>query len=298
MRINNRLEITMAIGLSIAFISSCNQVDPEETEDTDTVDHPPWVWQCEESGNNQDADPADLYPMVDNAKWSFHRYGGLEHIGNDILVLDQDSWENLTMTQVTYEGGTAFMIEDSPNVNNKVTQNWHVASGNSVFRAHKEEFKDYDPDTILLSIDYYLGATQSQVSGIDEYLDGFKRFDFDWMDKTEGWSEVLAYNRMVNIDQTGNNGTIGEESVRVHEFTVEATDETVVVPAGTFEHCMKVKRARLREPDSNASEAETRADIKRSWFCPGIGKVKEQEVNDDPRTEELLYYCIPGGLCC
>jgi len=56
------------------------------------------------------------------------------------------------------------------------------------------------------------------------------------------------------------------------EATIESTDETVTVPAGTFSHCIKVVgRGEKRSGYMNRS---TVAVEETSWFCPKIGLVR------------------------
>ena len=59
------------------------------------------------------------------------------------------------------------------------------------------------------------------------------------------------------------------------QWTVEALDESVTVPAGTF---TALRVYRVGEEDGQAS--------KRYWFVKGVGKVKEV----GKQTEELMSY--------
>jgi hypothetical protein len=281
------------------FVMGCAQEDPDEIdgEDGGTASHPPWVWQCAVPGSGG-AGTGSYFPTSGGSQWSYHRHGGLDLTDSGDLVPDDDTWENLTVEEVDYQGEAAFLFQDSPNRQGEVTKNWLLEKGDVVLRAHKEEFDEDDLDTEILVVDYYLGIAVSEVPDIDYYEDGFKRFDERWLDQAPGWAEIVAYNRKATLDLTGTEGNLNKETVRVHQFEVEAVGETVTVAAGTFDGCLKIKRERMREPGSNATDNERFGDVKRYWFCPGVGKVKEQEVNDDPRTEELLYHCIPDGLCC
>jgi hypothetical protein len=63
-------------------------------------------------------------------------------------------------------------------------------------------------------------------------------------------------------------GTRWEVNSRFH-VTIENADETVTVPAGTFESCVKVvTRSSLMEKQKIASEQGI------TWYCPGVGMVK------------------------
>jgi hypothetical protein len=55
-------------------------------------------------------------------------------------------------------------------------------------------------------------------------------------------------------------------------------NETVTVPAGTFNNALKVQRERPDKEDS----------ARTYWLVPGIGKVKE----DGERLEELVSYDV------
>ncbi|MDJ0766757.1 MAG: hypothetical protein QNJ97_27540 [Myxococcota bacterium] len=287
----------------LPLIFGCSQTDPDEG--IDEVDggvvHPPWVWQCTDTTVDEVTEGMSHYPIANGgvaAKWSYRHFGGLELVGIDTLVEDPDSWENITMDGVQYQGATAYVVQDTPTQSGKVTRNWLREKDGVVTRVHKEEYAESDLTSPIVAVNYYLGTQQSVLPDIDYYEEGFKRFDDTWLTKEPGWSEVVSYNRMVTLDLTGTEGNVNQEAVRTHRFTIESKTETVAVPAGTFTGCVRILRERLREPDDNATELEKRSDIKRFWFCPGIGKVKEQQVITDPRTEELLYYCVPGGLCC
>jgi hypothetical protein len=61
---------------------------------------------------------------------------------------------------------------------------------------------------------------------------------------------------------------------KADKFQVQAVEETVTVPAGTFT-CLKVKRT-----DSGAT----------AWFARGVGKVKQTSDT----TAELVSFSIPG----
>lgn len=75
--------------------------------------------------------------------------------------------------------------------------------------------------------------------------------------------------------------TRGETTRRVSKteaWTVEAVDEQVTVPAGTFS-CIRVRRRSL-----------TGQSDKTYWFARGVGKVKES----GGQLEELETFTIPG----
>jgi serine/threonine-protein kinase len=73
----------------------------------------------------------------------------------------------------------------------------------------------------------------------------------------------------------------GREKVvaNAEDWVVEATDEVVTVPAGSFS-CLRIRR---RNPKSNTDSTY--------WFAPGVGKVKEE--SPPLEFEELVAYSIP-----
>ncbi len=302
----------MGIGLAVFAIVGCNQTDPDQEQDgtdSDTVAPAPiWTWTCAENAPSQSTEGMPYFPVGDGVTLSYWHFGGLE-LDNGAWIDNEDSWENVTMVEdADFSGpdggvGPFFMVEDTPSQNlRKVTRDWLVEKDGVVRRVHKKEFIDGTPDDPILEVNYYLGDVQpvfqDETIEVDEYQAGFKRFDEKWLTKAPGWSEVVTYNRKV---VTG--GDAANEETRSHRFTVVALQQTVTVAAGTFESCIQIKRERLYDgdfnPDPNDPNA-TRGSIKQYWFCPGVGKVKEQEIVDDgnPRNEELLYHSVSNGLSC
>jgi len=82
---------------------------------------------------------------------------------------------------------------------------------------------------------------------------------------------------------------------------VEATDETVKVPAGAFDRCVRVKTTvRLRVANEGSPEADEtynrskgfREGEKWMWFAPGVGIVKaEHRHANGKRTVVELTSC-------
>jgi hypothetical protein len=89
----------------------------------------------------------------------------------------------------------------------------------------------------------------------------------------EGWSYSSSIRETVRQD----NGTVQEKD-QTYVWHVVAVNETVVVPAGTFTHVIKVQRDR---PDKDGKE-------RYYWLVPGVGKIKE----DGERLEELSAYDV------
>ncbi len=86
------------------------------------------------------------------------------------------------------------------------------------------------------------------------------------------WSET--YTEVAVTAATGQS----KSSAKAATWTVEATDESVTTPAGTFS-CLRVRRR------SGSSTSD-----KVYWFAKGVGKVKES----GGQLEELSEYSLPG----
>jgi hypothetical protein len=311
--LSNVVKASVVLLIVAAFTTfGCDQKNPDEPDDgtdSDTVaPSPVWTWTCDDEAPDESTQGMSHYPLGDGAKLSYWHFGGLEE-DNGSWIDNEDSWENVTTVQDTDfsdahgHPGPFFMVEDTPTQNlRKVTRDWLQEENGVILRVHKKEAIEDSPDDPILEVDYYLGDKKpifiDDTIMVDEYQDGFKRFDNKWLSQEPGWSEVVSYNRQ---DVTG--GIESKEETRSHRFTVVALDQTVIVAAGTFEGCIQIKRERLNDTDFNPDPDDpngTRGTVKQYWFCPGVGKVKEKEIVDDdnPRTEELLYHCVPDGLCC
>ncbi len=69
-----------------------------------------------------------------------------------------------------------------------------------------------------------------------------------------------------------------EDKDKTYIWRVEAVNETVVTPAGTFTNVIRIKRER----------GDKENQVRTYWLAPGIGKVKE----DGERLEELVSYDV------
>lgn len=78
--------------------------------------------------------------------------------------------------------------------------------------------------------------------------------------------------------KAGTSWTIGESTT-----TVEAIDETVTVPAGVFDNCI---RCDYTMPDISSIKVKITSCTR--WFKPGIGKVKIEMVSNGWRSLFLL----------
>jgi hypothetical protein len=251
----------------------------------------PWLWSmcllcglgCSQKDPNGDADPDkdagpragsaakddagpragsvadDYYPMVAGSTLTYRHSGS------------GTPWDDKTQVRATKVGGDdAYLTEGAPDPKGETSENTIIRIGTRILRSHKRELK----------------ADVAQ--GTVDYEPGFIRFDAAWVDVADGFSENIAYKR---IEKTAAGSLVSDDD-REHTWTVEKGSDSVTVPAGKFDGCLRVRRTRIRGNPANASDD----DDKVFWFCAGIGKVKElSEIGGS--NEELVSCDIPGGLC-
>jgi hypothetical protein len=212
-----------------------------------------------DGGDGGDSVADDFYPMVAGSTFTYRHSG------------DGSPWDDKTeITATKVDGKDAFISEGAPDPKGETSKNTIIQIGTRILRSHKQELKG--------------DIAQSTV----EYAPGFIRFDTAWVGKDEGFEENITYKR---TEKTAAGSVIAEDD-REHTWTVEKKKESVSVPAGDFEDCMRVRRTRIRGNPANASDD----DDKVFWFCAGIGKVRElSEIGGG--NEELVSCDIPGGLC-
>lgn len=88
-----------------------------------------------------------------------------------------------------------------------------------------------------------------------------------------GWSYSSDIRELTRLGD----GTT-EDKDKTYVWTVEAVNETVTTPAGTFTNAIRLKRARGDKENQERTY----------WLVPGIGKVKE----DGERLEELVSHDV------
>ncbi|HEX8822470.1 MAG TPA: hypothetical protein VF794_21265 [Archangium sp.] len=93
-------------------------------------------------------------------------------------------------------------------------------------------------------------------------------------ERAQGWSYSSDIRELTRLGD----GTT-EDKDKTYVWTVEAVNETVTTPAGTFPNAIRLKRARGDKDD---------AQPRTYWLVPGIGKVKE----DGERLEELVSHDV------
>ncbi len=252
-----------AVAAVVALGLGCNQADPDDDAGApragtsgETDSGPAGM-----AGSDADSGAAgdDFYPQADGASWTYRHMGGSR------------TWDELVeQSATTYMDEPAVLLVDNPGPSGTHSNTVIATQGTRVLRVFREEFM----------------GTTLQLTAV--YDPGFLRYDRAWEDQEAGYSEVVAYQRT----ETDPNGVVTADSERSHRFTVESLDDEVIVPAGTFAGCMRIQRSRVRAAGDPVAEGDE--DL--FWFCPGVGKVREEDQTTG-QTEELVACEVPGGAC-
>lgn len=192
---------------------------------------------------------ARFFPMHVGDTWHYdvqHLAGGVS--GPKVQTVE--ATETLTGAKA---GITAFRLRsDKPS--GEYTLSWQEDTGDSIVR-HLE--KSFDSGGVMKT---------------DESYDPEKlRLDESTGHTDMGASYSVSYTEHV-VDSAGTTMI-----TKTEQWTIEAVDEQVTVPAGTFP-CLRVHR----------TVSQTGSD-KRYWFARGVGKVREE---GDNQIEELTSYSV------
>ncbi len=262
---------------SLLFAVGCNQKDPTaelsdatETDDVTDSDAPTDVAEGDGGGSPTDSDgggddtpdiPLDeqLCPIVGGATWTY------AHSSN---------WDEVqTVEETEYEGEQAFILADTPNPSDNLrADSVHVKRDGRLLRVFKQEIW-VNPNTFQEALD--ASAT---------YGTGFLRCSEAWADVEEGFSESPEYIRI----ETPAGGQPKDPEDRKHTFTVEGRESVTTSSGLSFSDCVRIRRTK----DWAAVDSTDDAQEKLFWFCPGVGKVREENVGK-ASYEELVDYSIP-----
>ena len=152
------------------------------------------------------------------------------------------------------------IMQDSEDEDGQSSRSTIVRKNGAAYRVHKE---------VLVS--------KGDATEIVDYDPGFVRFDEAWATWEVGKEQEYEYLRDSSVDN-------GAEE-RVHRYKLLGLNETVEVPAGTFQ-CVHVSRMRL----SGNSAGET----VEFWYAKGVGKVRELRL-ESGKQELLKSFSIPGA---
>ncbi|WP_052546547.1 hypothetical protein [Enhygromyxa salina] len=234
------------LALPLALVA-CGQASPPGDET------PTESSSSEESSDTGSVgEDGSLYPLVDGATWTY-----LASTSTGQIL----GMEIVEATEITWEGGPAWVLSDNPDDLGEWTESTIVRTGTAAARVHKE-IKDASGTTMIV-----------------DYDPGFLRADDKW--DTVGFIEEILYDR----NETDGAGLNPKYEPRGHSYEVLAINESVTVPAGTF-NCIKIER--IRTVGTTAGERVL------FWNAPGIGKVREERPAEG-RVEELASVSIPGG---
>jgi len=208
---------------------------------------------------------ADYFPLATGNVWEYvetyddttkpaentrHEVSGLETIqdfdGNDVEV---------------------WVIANHPNVETDEVRVYYTADDGTVLRRIRQTV-DGDGD----------GSIDKQ----QDYVPGITKMDRAHLNTGDKWNDSLMRHTTYPSDSTAQQSS----SQVLYESTVVSIRETVTVPAGTFDNCIKVERVNV----ADGADQETKI----YWFAPGVGKIKEQTVGDldTGKVEELTAYSV------
>ncbi|MDD9942100.1 MAG: hypothetical protein OXU20_13730 [Myxococcales bacterium] len=267
LRCSRQLAVTAALAAWVC--AGCDQADPAEIvpdkPDRQATDGG-GAGNKSENGENGDATMPDepttaelIYPLVPGSRWVYQHRGGSRPWDEEVELVEE-----------TRDGEPALVLKDTPGPNGTRNESVLAVKGTTAYRVKKEQFIG---DALLATV---------------EYDPGFVRGDQAWTQQSVGFEETPTYRRR----EWDSDGVLTRDADRAHIFRVESLDETVSVPAGEFDGCLRVHRVRDRAVGTDPGDG----DDKRFWYCPGVGKVREE--NDvDGSTEELVSCEVPGGAC-
>lgn len=245
-----RLVLRLALLLPLATTIACNQPAPGDGESTETAET-----GDSDTGDTGVPDGSELtsyYPLVDGANWTYLQKTTSGQIsGTEVVDASASTWE----------GKDVILLTDNPDGSGEYTQSTIYRDGTAARRIHKELKNAVGAYTIV------------------DYDPGFTRADDAW--DTVGGLGELTYQR-TESDGEGNDPV---EETRGHDWTVNALNESVTVPAGTFS-CISVTRVR--------TTGATAGEVVHFWFASGVGKVREERPAEG-KIEELVSFDIPGG---
>lgn len=156
-----------------------------------------------------------------------------------------------------FAGTMAFKV--SENVKNSTQYTWYQMTDTDVRRLHDEQL---DSSGAVSSDDWYMPYNLR----IDETPDHL----------TEGAQWQLSYE-----DDHTSAKKPPKTSTTTENWSVDAVNETVTTPAGTF------SAVRITRTDTAPG-----GSAKTQWFVPGVGKIREQ--NNTGHLEIMTSYQIPS----
>ncbi len=199
------------------------------------------------------APAADRYlPLVIGASWTYDTLDS--SMMNPVTVVKTSTVEALEDVGDRKAGVTAYRVRTGKSGGVGDVVSWQEDQCTGIVRHREQQF---DPNDTLLTDQFYVPG-KLRVDETAEHL-------------TLGATWTTAYTE-VEVDPILGTHTVSKDET----WTVQAVDEMVTTPAGTFS-CLKV------------GKATSGAAAKTYWFAKGVGKVQET----GEQTETLTAFTVP-----
>ncbi len=192
-------------------------------------------------------------PLAVGATWTYQVTDT-----NNVAYTKTSAVASLEDVGGAFAGTMAYKV--SENVKNSTQYTWYQMTDTDVRRLHDQQL---DSSGALSSDDWYM-PYNLRVDETPEHLaDGAK------------WQ--LSYE-----DDHTSAKKPPKTTTTTEDWSVDAANETVTVPAGTFS-ALRITR----------TDTASGGSAKTQWFVPGVGKIREQ--NNTGHLEVLTDYQIPSG---
>lgn len=196
--------------------------------------------------------PQSLWPLTRDSTWTYDITDDLEGRFTKTVTVKGPG-------EVPGQPGTQAIQVESVQVNTfgtYVELSWQQETGGLVSRLREEDRRNGN----LVRTTVWSPATLKMISQLRE---------LNWSHTQGAVTERIAKG----------DGSVTEEMEKPYVWTVKGVNETVSVPAGTFDNALRLERTRADQPDS----------LRIYWLVPGVGKVKEDGTD---RLEELRSYSV------
>ena len=190
-------------------------------------------------------------PMVVGATWVYNVTDtGVAYTKNSAVMAFEDIGGMAA-------GTMGYKVSETIKTSTQLT--WYESTATDVRRHHDQQT---DANGVMTSEDWYTPYDLRVDESSDHVMAG-AAWTLSYMDAHTSASKP-ASNKMIT-----------------ENWTTDAVNETVTVPAGTFS-ALKITRT---DTANGASKSQ--------WFVPGVGKIRES--NTTGHLEELTSYMIPSG---
>ncbi|HYO54405.1 hypothetical protein [Archangium sp.] len=218
-----------------------SQEQPSTTNPDGTVDLPDIPT---EPGTTDPAPFTSLWPLTRGSTWTYRITDPVRGtFEKRVEVLGEQAVPETTMTATAVRSTQPHLEELS----------WQVDVNGVVVRLREEDRKG---DTLARATTWNPATVKSLAT-----------------ERPVGWSYESSIRELTRLGD----GTT-EDKDKTYIWRVEAVNETVHTPAGTFTNAIRIKRARGDKENQERTY----------WLVPGIGKVKE----DGERLEVLVSYDV------